>query len=226
MQYGWGRGAWFDAVAAEHKATREAVTVVDETSFGKFLVQGRDATKALQLLCTNDIDVPVGRTVYTGLLNERGTYESDLTLARLARDNYMVITGSAQVTRDADWIAKHVDPDAHVTLTDVTGGWTVLSVMGPNSRALLRKVSKADFSNDAFPFASIREVGIGYATVMASRRTYMGELGWELYVPAEFAVTVFEVLHGAGAEFGLRDAGYYAVESLRLEKAYRAWAAS
>ncbi len=223
MQYGWGRGAWFDAVAAEHKATREAVTVVDETSFGKFLVQGRDATTALQLLCTNDIDVPVGRTVYTGLLNERGTYESDLTLARLARDKYMVVTGSAQVTRDADWIAKHVDPDAHFTLTDVTGGWTVLSVMGPNSRALLQKVSKADFSNAAFPFASIRDVGIGYATVMASRRTYMGELGWELYVPAEFAVTVFEVLHGAGAEFGLRDAGYYAVESLRLEKAYRAW---
>ena len=223
MQYGWGRGAWFHAVASEHKATREAVTVVDETSFGKFLFQGRDAAKALQLLCTNDIDVPVGRTVYTGLLNNRGTYESDLTLARLAPDKFMVITGSAQVTRDADWITKHVDPDAHVTLTDVTGGWTVLSVMGPNSRKLLQKVSKADFSNEAFPFATIREIGVGYATVLASRRTYMGELGWELYTPAEFAVTVFEALHAAGEEFGLRDAGYYAVESLRLEKAYRAW---
>ena len=223
MQYGWGRGAWFDAVAAEHKATREAVTVVDETSFGKFLIQGRDAAKAMQLLCTNDIDVPVGRTVYTGLLNERGTYESDLTMARLAPDKFMVVTGSAQVTRDADWIGRHLAEDAHVTVTDVTGGWTVLSVMGPNSRKLLQKVSKADFSNEAFPFASIREIGVGYATVLASRRTYMGELGWELYVPAEFAVTVFETLHGAGAEFGLRDAGYYAVESLRLEKAYRAW---
>ena len=223
MQYGWGRGAWFDAVAAEHKATREAVTVVDETSFGKFLIQGRDAAKAMQLLCTNDIDVPVGRTVYTGLLNERGTYESDLTMARLAPDKFMVVTGSAQVTRDADWIGRHLAEDAHVTVTDVTGGWTVLSVMGPNSRKLLQKVSKADFSNEAFPFASIREIGVGYATVLASRRTYMGELGWELYVPAEFAVTVFETLHGAGAELGLRDAGYYAVESLRLEKAYRAW---
>ena len=223
MQYGWGRGAWFDAVAAEHKATREAVTVVDETSFGKFLIQGRDAAKAMQLLCTNDIDVPVGRTVYTGLLNERGTYESDLTMARLAPDKFMVVTGSAQVTRDADWIGRHLAEEAHVTVTDVTGGWTVLSVMGPNSRKLLQKVSKADFSNEAFPFASIREIGVGYATVLASRRTYMGELGWELYVPAEFAVTVFETLHGAGAEFGLRDAGYYAVESLRLEKAYRAW---
>jgi sarcosine dehydrogenase len=224
MQYGWSRGAWFDAVAAEHRATREAVSVADETSFGKFLVQGRDAARELQRLCTNDIDIPIGRTVYTGMLNARGTYESDLTLARLARDRFMVVTGSAQVTRDADWIGRHVDPDAHFTLTDVTGAWTVLSVMGPHSRALLQKVSKADFSNEAFPFATIREIGIGYATVYASRRTYMGELGWELYVPAEFAVTVFETLHGAGAAVGLRDAGYYAIESLRLEKGYRAWA--
>src|SRR4029077_17283918 len=104
-----------------------------------------------------------------------------------------------------------------------TGAWTVLSVRGPNSRALLQKVSRADFSNEGFPFATIREIGVGHATVLASRRTYMGELGWELYVPVEFAVTVFESLHAAGAEFGLRDAGYYAVESLRLEKAYRAW---
>ena len=223
MQYGWGRGAWFDAVAAEHRATREGVTVVDETSFGKFLVQGRDAEQVLQRLCTNDIAVPIGRTVYTGLLNTRGTYESDLTIARLARDRFMVITGSAQVTRDADWINRNVAEDAHFTLTDVTGAWTVLSVMGPNSRALLQKVSKADFSNEAFPFATIREIGVGYATVLASRRTYMGELGWELYVPVEFAVTVFETLHGAGAEVGLRDMGYYAIEGLRIEKAYRAW---
>ncbi len=223
MQYGWGRGAWFDAVAAEHKATREAVTVADETSFGKFLVQGRDAEQALQRLCANDVAIPVGRTVYTGLLNERGTFESDLTIARLARDKFMVITGSAQVTRDADWIARNVAEDAHVTLTDVTGGWTVLSVMGPHSRSLLQKVSKADFSNEACPFATIREIGVGYATVLASRRTYMGELGWELYVPVEFAVTVFETLHGAGAEVGLRDMGYYAIEGLRIEKAYRAW---
>jgi 4-methylaminobutanoate oxidase (formaldehyde-forming) len=223
MQYAWGRGAWFDAVAAEHKATRETVSVVDETSFGKFLVQGRDAVKGLQFLCANDIDVAVGRTVYTGLLNERGTYESDLTIARLSATKFMVITGSSQVTRDADWIGSHVPPDLHFTLTDVTGAWTVLSVMGPNSRDLLKTVSKADFSNEAFPFATIREVGIGYATVLASRRTYMGELGWELYVPVEFAATVFDVLHEAGAAFGLRDAGYYAIEGLRIEKGYRAW---
>ena len=223
MQYGWGRGAWFDAVAAEHKATREAVTVVDETSFGKFLIQGRDAEATLQRLCANDVAIPVGRTVYTGLLNERGTFESDVTLARLARDKFLLITGSAQVTRDADWIGRNTPQGAHVALTDVTGAWTVLSLMGPNSRMLLQTVSPADFSNAAFPFGAIREVNIGYATVLASRRTYMGELGWELYVPVEFAVTVFETLHGAGAAFGLRDMGYYAIEGLRIEKAYRAW---
>ncbi len=223
MQYGWGRGAWFDAVAAEHRATREAVTVADETSFGKLLVQGRDAEAVLQRLCANDVAVPVGRTVYTGVLNERGTFESDLTIARLAPDTFLVITGSAQPIRDMDWLSRHMPADAHAVLTDVTSGWTVLSVMGPKSRALLQKVSKADLSNEGFPFATIREIGIGYATVLASRRTYMGELGWELYVPVEFAVTVFETLHEAGAEFGLRDAGYYAIDTLRLEKGYRAW---
>jgi sarcosine dehydrogenase len=223
MQYGWGRGAWFDAVSAEHRATREAVTVVDETSFGKILVQGRDAEAQLQRLAANNVAVPVGTTVYTGVLNERGTFESDLTIARLARDKFLIVTGSAQPVRDMDWLGRHIDQNAHVTLTDVTGAWTVLSVMGPKSRALLQKVSRADFSNEGFPFATIREVGVGHATVLASRRTYMGELGWELYVPVEFAVTVFETLHEAGAGFGLRDAGYYAVECLRLEKGYRAW---
>lgn len=223
MQYGWGRGAWFDAVAAEHRATREAVTVVDETSFGKILVQGRDAEAQLQRLVANDVAVPVGRTVYTAILNERGTFESDVTIARLARDRFLVITGSAQPVRDMDWMVRHAAPDAHVTFTDVTGAWTVLSVMGPRSRALLQKVSRADLSNEGFPFAAIREIGVGNATVLASRRTYMGELGWELYVPVEFAVTAFETLHAAGAAFGLRDAGYYAIETLRLEKGYRAW---
>ncbi|MBM3649327.1 MAG: FAD-dependent oxidoreductase [Alphaproteobacteria bacterium] len=223
MQYGWGRGAWFDAVAAEHRATRQAVAVFDETSFGKILVQGRDAAAELQRLAAADVAVPVGRTVYTALLNSRGTFESDVTIARLAPDRFLVVTGSAQPVRDIDWMTRHVAERAHVTLTDVTGAWTVLSVMGPNSRALLQRVSRADFSNHGFPFATIRQVGIGHATVLASRRTYMGELGWELYVPVEFAVTVFETLHEAGAEFGLRDAGYYAIECLRLEKGYRAW---
>lgn len=223
MTYGWGRGAWFDAVAAEHRATREGVTVADETSFGKILVQGRDAEKALQQLCANDVALPVGRTAYTGVLNARGTFESDFTVARLARDKFLIVTGSAQPTRDMDWLGRNLPSDAHAVLTDVTSAWTVLSVMGPRSRALLQKVSSADFSNDGFPFAAIQEISVGYATVLAARRTYMGELGWELYVPVEFAATVFETLHTAGEEFGLRDAGYYAIEGLRLEKGYRAW---
>lgn len=223
MTYGWGRGAWFDAVAAEHRATREGVTVADETSFGKILVQGRDAEKALQQLCANDVALPVGRTAYTGVLNARGTFESDFTVARLARDKFLIVTGSAQPTRDMDWLGRNLPSDAHAVLTDVTSAWTVLSVMGPRSRALLQKVSSADFSNDGFPFAAIQEISVGYATVLAARRTYMGELGWELYVPVEFAATVFETLHAAGEEFGLRDAGYYAIEGLRLEKGYRAW---
>ena len=187
-------------------------------------MQGRDAEAQLQRLAANDVAVPVGRTVYTGLLNARGGFESDVTIARLGRDRFLMLTGSAQPVRDMDWLSRHVDESAHVTLTDVTGAWTVLSVMGPKSRALLQTVSRADFSNDGFPFGAIREVGVGNATVLASRRTYMGELGWELYVPVEFAVTVFDALHDAGAAFGLRDAGYYAIDSLRLEKGYRAWA--
>lgn len=223
MTYGWGRGAWFDAVAAEHRATREDVTVVDETSFGKILVQGRDAEKALQQLCANDVALPVGRTAYTAALNARGTFESDFTVARLARDKFLIVTGSAQPTRDMDWLGRNLPTEAHAVLTDVTSAWTVLSIMGPKSRALLQKVSSTDFSNDGFPFAAIREIDLGYATVLAARRTYMGELGWELYVPVEFAATVFETLHAAGTEFRLRDAGYYAIEGLRLEKGYRAW---
>ena len=223
MTYGWGRGAWFDAVAAEHRATREGVTVADETSFGKILVQGRDAEKALQQLCANDVALPVGRTAYTGVLNARGTFESDFTVARLARDKFLIVTGSAQPIRDMDWLGRNLPADAHAVLTDVTSAWTVLSIMGPKSRALLQKVSSADFSNEGFPFAAIREIGVGHATVLAARRTYMGELGWELYVPVEFAATAFETLHAAGEEFGLRDAGYYAIEGLRLEKGYRAW---
>ena len=192
---------WFDAVAAEHAPRARRVTVVDETSFGKFLVQGRDAEAVLQRLCANDIAVPVGRTVYTGLLNERGTFESDLTIARLARDKFLIVTGSAQATRDADWIGRHMPADAHAVLTDVTAAWTVLSVMGPTQPRAAADGEQGRFlQRGAFPSRTIREIDIGYATVLASRRTYMGELGWELYVPVEFAVTVFETLHEAGAD--------------------------
>lgn len=221
--YSFGRQNWFPSSAAEHHAARTGVAVFDLTSFSKFLVQGRDATAALQWLCANDIDVPVGQTVYTGLLNERGGYESDLTVARLARDRFLLITGTAQATRDADWISKHLPLDRHVVLTDVTSAYAVIGVMGPRSRELLARLTTSSLRSDDFPFGAVREIGLGYATVHAARRTYVGELGWELYVPVEMATGVYDDLMQAGAAFGLRDAGYYALESLRLEKGYRAW---
>jgi heterotetrameric sarcosine oxidase gamma subunit len=208
---------------AEHRACREAVALFDMTSFSKFLVKGRDAESVLQGIVTNDVAVPTGTTVYTGMLNERGTYESDFTLTRLADDQYLIVTGSAQTTRDFDYIEKSIPHDKHCTLVDVTGQYAVLAVMGPRSRELLQSVSKADWSNAAFPFGQSREVDIGYATVRATRLTYVGELGWELYVPVEFAAGVYETLHAAGQPFGLHNAGYYAIDSLRIEKGYRAW---
>jgi len=222
LDYSWSRQNWFPYVAAEHKATREAVTITDLTSFAKFLVQGRDAERLLQRLCANDAAVPVGQTVYTALLNARGTYESDLTVARLAPDRFLLVTGTAQATRDADWIRRHLG-EANATLSDVTSAYAVIAVMGPRARGLLTRLTKAPLGNDAFAFGAIREIGLGDATVLASRRTYVGELGWELYVPTDYAGGVYDALMGAGGEFGARNAGYYAVESLRLEKAYRAW---
>jgi 4-methylaminobutanoate oxidase (formaldehyde-forming) len=223
IDYSWGEQNWFPCAAAEHKATREAVTVADLTSFAKFLVQGRDAESVLQRLCANDVAVPVGGTVYTGLLNARGTYESDLTVARLAANRFLLVTGTAQATRDTDWITRHLPGGAHAKLTDVTSAYAVIAVMGPRARDLLARLTKAPLGNEAFPFGAIREIGIGYATVLASRRTYVGELGWELYVPTEYAGGVYDALMEAGRDLGVRNAGYYAVESLRLEKGYRAW---
>lgn len=222
-QYTFGRQNWHEAVKREMKATREAAGIFDQTSFAKLLVQGRDAVVALNRICAAEIDVQVGRSVYTGLLNERGGYESDLTVMRLAADRFLLITGSAQAVHDADWIRKNIAEGAHVTLTDVTSAYAVLALMGPKSRDILSRLTSADISNEGFPFATIREIDVGYATVYANRMTYVGELGWELIVPTEFAVGVYDALHEVGRDFGLTDCGYYALEALRLEKGYRAW---
>jgi sarcosine dehydrogenase len=222
-EYSFGRQNWFPHAAAEHRAAREAVAVFDQTSFGKLLLEGPDAGAALQRLCANDVDVPVGRLVYTGLLNERGGYESDLTVTRLAEDGYLLVTGSAQTTRDASWVRRHLPDGARAALRDVTGAWSVIGLMGPRSRELFARLTDADMSNAGFPFATAREIGIARAPVRAARITYVGELGWELYVPVEFAAGVYAAIHEAGADLGLADAGYYAIDSLRMEKAYRAW---
>jgi heterotetrameric sarcosine oxidase gamma subunit len=222
-EYAFGRQNWHDAVKREMAATREAAGLFDQTSFAKLLVQGRDAVAALNHICAAEIDVAIGRAVYTGLLNARGGYESDLTVLRLAADRFLLITGSAQAVHDADWIRKNISADAHVTLTDVTSAYAVLAVMGPRSRDILGRITSADLSNEAFPFATVREIDIGYATAYANRMTYVGELGWELIVPTEFAVGVYEALQEAGRDSGLMDCGYYALEALRLEKGFRAW---
>ena len=219
----FGKPGWFDRVAAEHRAARDGVAVFDQSSFGKLLVQGRDAEPLLQRLCANDVAAPPGRVVYTSLLNPRGGIESDLTAMRLSADAFLLVTGTAQPVRDADWIRRHIEPGDAVTVTEVTPDYAVLGVMGPRSRELLTRVSPADFSNAAFPYFTWREIELGAAILRAARLSYVGELGWELYMPREVAVSVYDALMEAGADLGLADAGTYALTSLRVEKAYRAW---
>jgi len=220
--YTYGRQNWFPCAGAEHRAVREAVGLFDQSSLAKFRVQGPDATAVLQRLCANDVDVAPGRIVYTQMLNARGGIECDLTVTRLAEDAYLIVTIAAAAIHDADWIRRGIGA-ARVALTDVTSALTVLGVMGPRSRELLARVTGADLSQAAFPFGTAREIEIGYAMARATRLTYVGELGWELYVPAEFAVNVYEATVAAGQEFGLRHAGYHAMDSLRMEKGYRSW---
>jgi glycine cleavage system aminomethyltransferase T len=184
---------------------------------------GRDAEKLLQRLCANDVAVQLGRVVYTGMLNPRGGYESDLTVMRIGEDSFMLITGTIQAVRDYNWIQRHIEPDEFVTVIDVTSSYAVLNVMGPKSRALLSCLSPNVFSNAAFPYFTHQEIEVGYATARASRVSYVGELGWELIVPAECAVPVYDQLVEAGVKFELRHAGSEALASLRIEKSFRAW---
>ena len=220
--YTYGRQNWFPCAAAEHRAVREAVGLFDQSSLAKFLFQGPDAAATLQRLCANDVDVPPERIVYTQMLNRRGGIECDLTVTRLADDAYMIVTIAAAATHDADWIRRGIG-DSRVTLTDVTSSLTVLGVMGPRSRELLSRLTRADLSSAAFPFGTAREIEIGSALVRATRITYVGELGWELYIPTEFASAIYEEVVDAGSDLGLRHAGYHAMDSLRMEKGYRSW---
>jgi len=225
IEYAWGRQNWFGNHAAEHRAAREKVALFDQTGFSKFIVRGRDSVTALQRLCGNNVDVPAGRTVYTGLFNERGGFESDLTLVRIAADQFYVITGTAQAVRDADWIRRNIRHDEHAELVDVTTAVGVLGVMGPHSRQLLSRVTDADLTNTAFPFGTAQSISVGWATVRAIRITYVGELGWELHVPSEQMASVYDTLVKAGEDLGITNAGHYAINSLRLEKGFRAWGA-
>ena len=221
--YSFGRQNWFPHTAEEHRAVREAVGLFDQSSFAKFLLQGRDAEAVLQRICANDVGVGPGRVVYTAMLNRSGGIEADLTVTRMSEDAYMIVTGGTTATRTRNWVGRNIPVDARAVLTDVTSGYGVLGLMGPRSRELLSAVTGADMSNEGFPFLSSREIEIGYAPVRASRITYVGELGWELYVPTEFMLGVYDRIVEAGSALGLRHAGYRSMDSLRLEKGYRAW---
>ena len=220
-----GTPDWLPWVQAEQAATREAVALYDQTSFGKLLVQGPDALALLQHLCMRHVDTSVGQMVYTPMLNDRGGHESDLTVLRLATDSFLLITGSAQVTRDMDWIRRHIAPHSGVNLADVTAMYSVLSLMGPMAPELLARVSPDDVSRQALPLRSTREIDLGHARVRVARMSYVGGLGFELYVPIEMTRHVYQTLHTAGSALGLRDAGYYALDALRTERARRAWGA-
>ena len=221
--YSYGRQNWFEYARAEHDAVRHAVGLIDMSSFSKYLVQGPAAEQELQRICANDVDVPIGKIVYTQLLNMRGGIEADLTVTRLAEDQYLVVTNAASQTRDFIWIKRNLSKDAQVFMTDITSGYAVLAVMGPNARTLLSRISDTDLSNAEFRFGTYQEINVGYARARALRVTYVGELGWELHLPTEYSVPVFDALVAAGADLGLKLCGLHAMDCLRSEKGYRHW---
>jgi 4-methylaminobutanoate oxidase (formaldehyde-forming) len=220
--YSYGRPNWFAASCEEHLAVRSAVGLFDQSSFAKFLVQGRDALAVLDRISTAEIDVPPGRVVYTQWLNERGGIEADLTVTRLAEHRFLVVTSAASQRHDLVHLERAAE-GAACSVADVTSAYAVLGLMGPRARALLARLTPDDVSNAGFRFRDSREIELGFARVRATRITYVGELGWELYIPTEFAPHVFDRIRDAGESLGLRLAGYHALNSLRLEKAYRHW---
>ncbi len=222
-EYSYGRQNWFAQSAAEHRAVREQVGLFDQSSFGKFLLKGPDAAAVLGRICANEVDVPVGKIVYTQWLNERAGIEADLTVTREADDAYLIVTSCATQTRDFHWLCRGIPREARAVAVDVSSAYAVLSLMGPESRALLARLTDADLTGGRFPFATSQIIDVGYARVRASRITYVGELGYELYVPTECALSVYDEIVAAGERFGLRLAGYHALNSLRMEKAYRHW---
>jgi 4-methylaminobutanoate oxidase (formaldehyde-forming) len=224
-EYSYGRQNWFRAVGREHRAMREAAALIDQTSFAKFVLKGPDAPAALDWLCANEVDKPIGSLTYTQMLDPRGGIQCDVTVARTSEHEYLIVTGTGFATHDFHWIERHLPERANAQLVDVTSATSVLALMGPRSRDILAELSEDDLSNAAFPFGSVRRVGLAGCEATALRITYVGELGYELHVPVELAATVYDRIMAAGQRHGLVDAGYRAIESCRLEKGYRAWGA-
>jgi 4-methylaminobutanoate oxidase (formaldehyde-forming) len=222
-RYSYQRPGWWDQVKREHQAAREAAVLIDQTSFAKFTLKGSDAALALNYIAAGNVDRAVGSLTYTQMLNKRGGIEADVTVARTAWDEFYIVTGTGFATHDFDWISRNLTGNCQ--LVDVTAGSAVLSLMGPEAREILARVSGDDLSNTGFPFGTARRISVASCPVLALRVTYVGELGWELHMPTDVAVTVYDALMAAGAGLGLRNAGYRAIETLRLEKGYRAWGA-
>ncbi len=220
----FGRANWFDAVAEEHRAVRERVALIDQSSFAKFELRGPGALAALERLAAALVDKPVGSVIYTQLCNPRGGIEADLTVCRLDEEAFYIVTGSGFGVHDRDWIESNLPPEAP-RLTEVTSGRAVINLCGPRARAVLEKVAEEDVSNAAFAFATCRHLTIGAAPVLALRIGYVGELGFELHMPSDYAGRVYEMLREAGQEFGIADVGYRAIDSLRMEKGYLYWSA-
>lgn len=221
--YSYGRQNWFDAVAEEHKAARERVALFDLSSFGKILIQGRDACAFLNRVAASEQNRKIGSVIYSQMLNEYGGIVSDLTFTRISDNTYLAVTAAASLSRDFNWLKQHIQQDEFVTLTDVTAGYGTIAVTGPRARELMQRVSDADFSNEAFPFGTAKEIFIGYGKALALRISYVGELGWELYPATDFLGPIFEELLAAGEDLGVKLAGYHALDSLRCEKGFVHW---
>jgi 4-methylaminobutanoate oxidase (formaldehyde-forming) len=214
---------WFQYVAAEHKTAREQVVLIDQTSFSKFEVEGPEALVLMNHLCANQIDQPVGKVVYTQMCNERGTVECDVTVGRLAEKRFLVVAGTAFGRRVSWWIESHMPQNGTVFFKDVTSAYAVLNVIGPKSRDLLQKTTGEDLSNSGFAFGTCKSFSVEYAPVIAFRMTYVGELGYELYIPTEYAANVYETLWESGQDLGVKNAGYRTISSMHLEKGYPDW---
>jgi len=225
VSYSFERQNWFQAHALEHRAAREGVALFDQSSFAKLRIQGRDALKVLQWLCANEVDVPVGRTVYTGMLNDRGGYESDLTLVRQGEEDFYLVTSTTQGQHDAHWIRRHAPSGSHFSLVDISSSIGVLSVMGPQSTAFLQALTDADLSDSSLGFGRARQIGLGMATVWAVGLSYVGEPGWELHIPIDQMASVYLTLMERAQSAPIQHAGHYAIQSLRIEKGFRAWSA-
>lgn len=221
--YDFYKPSWFDQTGNECRGMAAGVGLYDQSSFPKYLVEGPDACKVLNQICCSNVDVPIGKTVYTQWLNHRGGIEADLTVTRLTETKFWVVTAGGAQVRDFAWLTRHIPEDARCVAVDITAGLPMIGLMGPNSRAMLQELTGADFSNEAFPFGTSQEIELGYAKVRANRLTYVGELGWELYMSADFAQNVYEALMSVADKYDLIHCGYFAMGANRTEKGYRHW---